>query len=258
MSTSGKTNDYYKLGSVVDQWIIDNSLHNGWFAKGLSWAKYGLRELRLDCAQDVKTVLLDVTDRKTAKLPDGFVKYTKIGAPLGQYVLTLSLNDELNTLPRTTSSQSVAGLLSQHLPNGLNFGQYEGYTFFNFNGGSLFGIGGGLPSKGYFKVHNNGTCKELLLDYDYSLPQVYVEYITDGLDPCTETIVHPFEVDYIIKFCDLKYEKKNNPKATNYSINEAERDLFWAEKKVRARNNPLTPQDVINISRAEIRLTPHI
>jgi hypothetical protein len=256
--SSAKNIDFYKLGSVVDQWIIDNDLHNGWFAKGLSWAKFGLRELRLDSVQDIKTVLLDVTSRKTAKLPQDYVQWTKIGIRKGQYCVTLGLNEELNTLNRTTTSPSVAGLLSQHLPNGLQFNQYAGFEFFNFGTGNVFGIGSGLPSKGYFKIHNTGECKELLLDYDYGFTQIYVEYISDGLDPCSETIVHPFEVDYLIKYMDMKYEKKNNPKATNYSIDQAERDVFWAEKRVRARNNQLTPQDVINISRAEIRLTPKI
>lgn len=251
-------NSYYKLSAVVDQWLIDNDLNDGWFPKGLSWVKFGLREIRLDVCQDVKTVLLDVTDRKTAKLPQDFIDWTKIAIRVGQYAVTLGLNEELNTLNRTTTSQTVAGLLSQHMPNGLEFNQYAGFQFFNFGTNNIFGIGSGLPSKGYFKVHNTGECKELLIDYDYGFSQIYVEYISDGLDPCTETIVHPYEVDYLIKYMDMKYEKKNNPKATNFSIQETERDVFWAEKKLRARRNPLDPQTVINISRAEIRLTPHI
>lgn len=252
------SNDFNKLSAIVDQFLIENDLHDGFFPKALAWACRGLREVRLDSWSDVKTVLLAVTDRKTAKLPQDFIDYTKIGAPYGQYALTLGLNDELKTTNRQTTDQTVCGLLSQHMPNGLDFGNYEGYNFFNFNGSTLFGIGGGLPSKGYWKINDTGECKELLLDYDYSLPQVYVEYITDGFDPCGETIIHPYLYQYVFSFMEMRYEKKNNPKATQRSIDEAERDVFWAEKKLRARRNPLDPQTVINISRAEIRLTPHI
>lgn len=256
--SKASSSDFNKLSAIVDQFLIENDLHDGFFPKALAWACRGLREIKLDTWQDIKTVLLDVTDRKTAKLPQDFVDYTKIGAPFGQYVLTLGLNEELKTTNRQTTDQTVRGLLSQHLPNGLNFGNYDGYNFFNFNGLSLFGIGGGLPSKGYWKIHDTGECKELLLDYDYSLSQVYVEYITDGFDPCGETIVHPYLYDYVFKFMEFRYEKKNNPKATENSIDRAERDVFWAEKRIRARRNNLNPQTVINISRAEIRLTPHI
>jgi hypothetical protein len=251
--------DFYKVSAIVDQFLIDNDLPNGFFPKALSWVLRGLREIKLDTVGDVKTVLLNVTDRKTANLPDNFVDWTKVGVRVGQYVVVLGVNDDLNTLPRTSSSPSVAGLMSQHMPNGIDFSQYQGYDFYNFSEGPLYGIGQGLPSKGYFKVHDNGTCKELLIDYDYSFSTIYLEYITDGLSDCGgDTVVSPYLFDYLVKFCDMMYEKKNNPKATNWSKSEAERDVYWAEKRLRARNNKITPQDILNITRQEARLTPHL
>lgn len=253
-----KSSEFNKLASIVDQFIIENSLGNGWFNLCLAYACRGLREVKLDMAQDVKTALLDVTDRKTAVLPDSFVDWTKVAVRRGQYFITLGINAELNELPRTTSSPSVTGLLSQHLPNGLEFSAYGGFSFFNFNGGSFDSFGSGLPSKGYFKVVDRGSCKELLIDYDYGFKQVYLEYITDGFDPCSETVVHPYLYDYVLKYIEMKFEKKNNPKATAFSISEAEKDVFWAEKRIRARRNNLDPQTLINLSRQETRLTPHI
>jgi hypothetical protein len=96
------------------------------------------------------------------------------------------------------------------------------------------------------------------MDYDYAFSQVYVEYITDGLEPCGETMVHPYLYDYVFKFMEMRYEKKNNPKATNFSIDSAEKDVFWAEKRIRARRNKLTPQNLLNITRQEARLTSHL
>lgn len=248
-------NKYYKIAAVCDQFLIDKDLGSGWFQKSLSWALWGLRELKLDSFQDVKTLLLDVTDRKTVTLPGDFVDYVKVGVRIGQYVVTLAVNDDLNLLPRTTSSETVSGLLSQHLPNGVGMDQYSGYTFSNYGGSSFPSLGTGLPSKGHFKVHNTGTCKELLIDYDYGFSQVYLEYITDGFDPCSETVLHPYYVDYILKYIEAKYEENNNPNRNESSIYRKWEDVHWAEKKVRSRRNDLDPRTLLTITRANTRLT---
>lgn len=249
---------YLKISAIVDQFLIDNDLTEHWFQKALSWALYGLRELHLDTWQDVKTALLDVTDRKTVTLPADFVDWVKVGVRHGQYVVTLAVNDALNELPRTSDSPSVAGLLSQNLPNGLGMDAYTGYIFANYGGSSFPSFGEGLPSKGYFKVHNNGNCTELLMDYDYRFTQVYVEYITTGFDPCGETVLHPYYVDYVLKYIEYKYEDKNNKSATESSIYRKEQDLYWAEKKVRMRKNDLDPATLLTISRSQTRFTPKI
>lgn len=252
---SSDQNRYLKITSIVEQFLIDNDETNHLFQKALSWALWGLRELKLDAWQDIKTCLLDVTDRKTAVLPPDYVMWTKIGVKVGQYCITLGVNDDLTTQPRTTSDETIRGLLSQNLPNGTDFGAYGGYYFNNFSGNSLLGVGGGFPSKGHFKIHNNGNCQEILLDYDYGYSQVYVEYIGTGFDPCGETILNPMYADYVLKYIEMKYEDKNNPKASEASIDRKSRDVFWAEKKCRARANDLDPRTLITISRANTRMT---
>lgn len=249
---------YYFLGLIVDDFLDDNNLHNSFFAKAFKWAQRAVRNIRLDVFQHPKTVLLDVTERRTIVLPDGYVDWTKVAAKRGQYAVTLAVNDDMTINERHIGDDVVKGLLSQNMPNGIDFSQYGGYTFFNYNGVNMPCIGGGLQSKGHFKFVDNGACKEIFLDYDYSLKQVYLEYITDGLSPCKETVVHPYEYDYILAFMEEMYAKKNDPKATNYSKEEAGRDVFFAERKMRGRFNNLDPKTLITISRSEARLTPKL
>lgn len=257
MSETSKS--WYLLGTVVDDFIDDNNLHNGMWMKCLKWGQRAVRSIRLDSNQQPKTYLLNVTERNSVVLPDAYVDWTKIGVKRGQYVVTLAINDELNTLTRTAnSSDTVRGLLSQHLPNGLDFNAYGGYYFYDYNGGVLSGYGCGLPSKGFVKFVDHGDCKELLLDYDYRFDQVLVECITDGIDPCKETVIHPYEYDYIMAYMEEKLEKKYNPKATFSSKIDAEQNTFWEEKKMRARFNDMGPKDILVMSRAETRLTPKI
>jgi hypothetical protein len=248
---------YLKIASVVDQFLIDNDLTEHYFQKALSWALWGLRELHMDTWNDVKTILLTITDRKTVVLPVDFVDWVKVAVKRGQYAITLGVNSELTELPREANSNDVvAGLLSQHLPNGLDFNAYGGYYFYNYNGSSFASYGYGLPSKGAFKLTNNGNCQELLLDYDIRATQIYLEYITTGFDPCQETVIHPYIADYILKYIEYKYEDKSNPNRTESSIYRRSEDLFFAEKKVRGRSNDLDPKTLLNITRANTRLTP--
>lgn len=249
---------YNKVSAVVDHFLIGNGLTEHFFQWALAMGLWHLRELKLDTWQDVKTALLEVTDRKTVVLPGDFVDWTKVGVKVGQYVITMGLNSELTPNQRTANDQTVAGLLSQHIPNGLDFGAYGGYYFNNFNGSAMCGWGGGFPAKGFFKCVNHGSCQELLLDYDFRASHVYVEYITDGFDPCGETVLHPYYADYFLKSMEAEWEKKKNPARTEASIRRLEMDLRDAERKVRARKNDLDPKTLINLSRAETRFTAKI
>jgi len=106
---------YYNLGVCVDDFLDDNDLHNSFWMKALKWAQRAVREIRLDIYQQPLTKLLDVTERNTVVCPDGMVDWTKIAVKHGQYVITLAVNDELAITKRTTSDNTVLGLLSQHM-----------------------------------------------------------------------------------------------------------------------------------------------
>lgn len=246
---------YYSAATIVDDFLSTNDLSNGYWQKSLKWALHAVRQIRLDIFQHPKTLLLNVTERKTVVLPDDFVDWTKIAVKKGQYAVTLALNDDLTIQERHQGDSTVLGLLSQHMPNGTNLSGYGGFMFNNFNGASFVGFGGGLPSKGFFKIADHGGCKEILLDYDYGYKQVYLEYISDGIEPCKETIIHPYEYDYVLAYMEMMYEKKNNPKATNYTKDSAEKDLYFEGLKLRGRYNELDPRTLITMSRAEARVT---
>ena len=247
---------YLKIGSIVDQFLIDNDLPDKFFAKGLSWALWGLRELHLDVFQDVKTCLLPVTDRKTVIAPADYVDWTKVAVKYGQYVVTLSLNDKLSRLERSVDDVTYMNPFGK--PNGIDIESYSGYYMFNHAGSAVLSYGSGLPSKGTFNVVKRDSCYELILDYDLACNEIYLEYITDGFDPCKETVLNPYFADYVLKYIEFKYEEKSNPSRNESSIYRKGRSLWDAEQKVRGRVNSIDPATMIAISRRETRLTPKI
>lgn len=251
--------DYNKVSAIVDHFLIKKGLTEHYYNWVLAMMLWHLRELKLDSAQEPKTVLLTVTDRKTVILPGDCVDVILVACKIGQYAVTLGVNDKLTLLDRQPNSNDfVNGLLSQNLPNGLNFASYGGYNAFNFNGSSVPCFGTGFVAKGSFRIHEVNGIKEILLDYDYPYTEVYVEYITDGFDPCGETIVNAYLADYCLKGAEFSWEEEKNQSRTEASIYRKGKELNDARKLVRARNNNLDPQTLLNISRQQTRFTAKI
>jgi hypothetical protein len=161
---------------------------------------------------------------------------------------------------RTPNASMVPGLLSQNLPNGINFNNYDGYYLHNFNGGVVQCAGHGLNiAKGSFRYVDHGLTKELLLDFDFNTSQhLYVEYITDGFEPCGETVLNPYFCNFFKCAMEKHWEEEKSPTRTEASIRRKSQDLWDAQRVVRARKNNLDPQTVLNISRRETRFSPKI
>lgn len=252
-------NQHNTISAIVDHVLFKKTLTDHWFQWFLEMGLWHLRELKLDTWQDVKTELIEVSDRRTVILPPGFQDWVVVAIPVGQYAVTLGINSKLKLGNRSTSDTIVKGLLSQNLPTGLDFEAYGGYTLHNFNRSSVQCVGQGLNiQKGTFRFVDHKTYKELLLDYDFNQTHVYLEYITDGFDPCGETILNPYFCDYVKKGMEFSWEEEKNRSRTEASIERKAKDLRDAYRLVRARKNNLDPQTIINLTRQQTRFTPHI
>ena len=245
---------YWTIGAIVDHWIASNDLSSNFFKKGLAWGLWGLRELNLDIFQDVKICSLEVTERKTVTLPPDCVDPVLVAVQRGQYLVTLAVNDDLSKLQRDGTETANAMLLSQNPPNGIDMQAYSGYNL----GNGMFSLGHGLPSQRHFQVVQRDACKELVLDLNFACTHVYLEYISDGFDPNGETVVTPYFADYILKYIEHEYEKKNNPNKTESSIRRMAQDLAFAVTIVRGRVNQIDKATFLALSRKHTKLTPKI
>lgn len=254
---------YFAISSIVDQCCIDLSLPTDkFFNKLLSWGLWSYAQIKLDTDYQAKTESLTVSDVNTVRLPVDCVAITKIGIPTGQYVRTLSVCPELSAQERLPNSPEF----SYHappgtLPNGIDVGGYGGtYVFNNYGGRTLWGVSGHLPNRGHYKLvrRQNGE-QELLLDAGLASTQIYVEYISLGINPCGSTICHPFLADYVRKSIHHEYQKfLRGPEHSEAAIQRTGRDLWDAEKIVRGRTSNLGKNELLMILRKYYRLTPHI
>jgi len=252
-------NTFFKIAAIVDQACIDLDLPvDKYFNKFLSWALFGLVDLKMDAANDVITELLPISDVNTVTLPENYVDWVKIGIPYGQYVKVLAVNDDLSTQDRTLDNPEFSkNFVPGWLPNGIDAANYIPYAFTNFGGGSLFGFGGALPQQGHYKVVGRpGNAYEILLDAGLDATHLYVEYIGLGIKPGGETVINPMLGEYVRARIHHEYEKFKSPAQRSESaIARTGRYLWEQEQKVRGRTNKLTPADVLTMLRKNYRLT---
>jgi hypothetical protein len=245
------TDQYNKISSIVDHVIESHNYTQAYFAKFLGFAKWGFKELKLDQAQEVKTVRKTISDTKTVTL-DNCIDYVKVAVPCGQYLKTLSVNANLSKEERTLGNPPLTEQWPlDSLPNGIDFGQYGGYFFANYNGHSLFSIGGGVPAEGVFQFVDRGHgCKEILLDVPLNATELVIETISDGIHVCGETIVHSYLADYVKKYIEHEIERTRPTRERNESaIYRTGREVADALTLVRGRTSNLRPKDMLNISR---------
>lgn len=246
------------IGAIVDHVLFKKTLSDHWFQWCLEMGLWHLRELRLSTWQDVKTAMFTASDRNTIVLPTDFIDWVMVAIPIGQYAVPLGVNGQLKMTAREVDDHVVPGLFSQHKPTGINLDQYVGYHMRNFRTTSVPVVNARMNiQKGSFKVVERKAHKEIILDYDIPHSTFYIEYITDGFEPCGETVLHPYFCDFVRASIEYEWEAEKNPNRTESSIHRKSRDMYDAERLVRARKNDLDPQTIINIQRQETRMTSH-
>jgi len=254
---------YFTLAAICDQVLIDLDLTPHYFNKLLSWACWGIAQLKLDTAQEPKTIVMDISDVRTCTLPVDYIDWTKVGIPWGQYVKTFSVNSSLSHIDRTPGNPDFSkNYPPDWLPNGVDITAYGGYNFSNYGGRSIFSVGGGLAHRGQFVVVDRpGGVKEMLLDSNLpaGTTQIYLEYIALGINPCGETVLSPYLADYARQYIIHQYERfRKGPEKSEAAIVRTGRELWSAEMLVRARSNIIDKDTLIALTRKGYRLTNKI
>lgn len=246
------------IGAIVDHVLFKKTLHSSWYQWCLEMGLWHLRELKLSTWQDVKTEIFTASDRNTIVMPSDFIDLVMVAVPVGQYAVPLGVNGQLKMTARKVDDHIVPGLFSQHKPTGIELDQYVGYHMRNYRATTVPVLNARFNiQKGSFNLVDRKTYKEIILDYDVPFSQFYVEYITDGFEPCGETVLHPYFCDFVRTAIEFEWEQEKNPKATEASIFRKGQDKADAERLVRARKNNLDPQTLINMQRQETRMTSH-
>jgi len=130
-------------------------------------ALQGLRELKFDAEQEVKTSSKTVTSGLQIALPTDFVKLLKIGYK--------NSDDEFVSLGYKSDLSLDATVQSV-----INDDYYdENNPYYHTDIGKKFGVGGGQNALGYYRINRqDGTIN---FSSDIAGKTVFMEYISDGI-----------------------------------------------------------------------------
>ncbi|MDB4335747.1 hypothetical protein OAA03_00640 [bacterium] len=144
-------------------------------------ALQGLRELKFDAEQEVKTSAKTVTSGLQIALPTDFVKLLKIGYK--------NSADEFVSLGYKSDLSLDAAVQSV-----INDDYYdENNPYYHTDIGKKFGVGGGQNALGYYRINRqDGTIN---FSSDIAGKTVFMEYISDGIGS-VQPIDHVIQLNF--------------------------------------------------------------
>ena len=198
---------YVTLDSVVKNVISDShgsSTHE--YLRMLQWGIRGIKKFNFDITSSFKSVEIPVTSTGTIDLPSDFVDYIVIGSVIAGRVIDLTYNRRLNMnqvfnscgqpelIDRGTNSRQIPGIFADAT-----------WYFYNYrngqNLGQIFGFGGLKDGEGYRIDEDRG-----IIQFSNNMVGsiIYLEYLTDGLSPSGDTLVHVHTEEALIQWIHWK------------------------------------------------------
>ena len=175
--------DYTDIDEVVNdfQLMIDDTSYDkeAQIYQLRLLALQGLRELKFDAEQEVKTTTFAV-DSTTLQctLPSNYVKLLRVGYK----------NDEGDFVPLGSNPDLS---LDASVASQVNDDTYdENNPYYHVDLGKKFGVGGGKNSLGYYRLNRNDNT--INFSSDVAGKTVFLEYISDGVS-------HEMPRDHVIR-----------------------------------------------------------
>jgi hypothetical protein len=183
------------ISKLVADTLEELGLHDNQFVLLSRFAINFMRTANNDVKGEIKTERFEVPASRVIALPSDFIDYTKIGVQFKEGVKALARNPYMAMiggadLPRAYPPPPATTINGQNAST--PFGYFYGYSGWTNGTGRITAFGNG-NELGKWTIINNATTKQLRLSSDYDLnSNVYIEYLSDCIDPNTETFIHPY------------------------------------------------------------------
>lgn len=238
---------YYSIKALAEDVLDDRGETDHMLMRYIKWALRGYIEVSLDDHQEPITMHIDMDDKRTIVIPDDYVDWAKVAIQIDGKLKTIGVNG--NLIQQSNEDECRNPILEtdiNRMPTGIDFDNYGGYYFLNYDGSNVYSYGGGLNHDNYFKV--NEKLRLIEFSSNVNKTRVYLEYISNGVDPSGNTVVHPYMADYVRKYIHYEVEMVSSKK-TEASISRRFNDMKNARVILRARYNDLDPTTFTNLTR---------
>ena len=172
--------NYITLDSVINDYIDESEQSVHKYTKLYNIAYRGMEKLGLDFFYKIKTVKLQIDNiNYTAKLPNDYINYTKIGVLNSRgEIIPLKFNSKMTFYAdqqpdrlALTQDNTLVDWYTQDYP--LFYNYWDGYGFTN-----IYGVPSGSPFVGSFNIDDtNGV---ILLNENFYYDYIMIEYLASA------------------------------------------------------------------------------
>lgn len=262
----GNKQTYRTIEEIVDGVCLDLGEGNHRKEQYLRHAISEAERWRMDMAREVKTVKLPLTSWKAIQLPSDCVDWIAVGIQDGDVIKAFVNKNDIaiindldgsnikivNPPPVSMPTLSLTDLI---LTSNM-------FPFFNYsdewgNPGKLFGQVVKDNGFGYFTVNRNENCDEIQFRTKVdSTSKIYLEYLSDGWNPDSQTAIHPYAAELItlgIHYRRLKFNKNES----RTLVAEAKRDYNEEYGRVIDRMWDYSVEDIVETISNAYMLVPN-
>lgn len=246
------------LDSCVRSYLMDLGAGLERYEQGKHWAIECYRELHFDLIQEIKTVQLDLTAWKAIQTPVDYVDFVMLGVVVNNQIRCFTNDNRISLYhpDEDVDGSPDARTGDDSLPvtdtTNSRLWFWGSINQFGEDAGQLYGLTVKGNGQGYYKWNSERREFQFSPAIDGDT-KVYMEYISDGINPCEATVVHLYIARLIklyIHWQRLKYAKSS----PLWQIREAKSDYYTEFNKVQGRINKITVEDVLECARDGYRL----
>ena len=243
------------LDSIVRSALMDLGENESRYEQFRHFAIAGYREFHWDLAQEIKTAKLELTAWKACQLPIDYVDWVKIGYVNSAGAIVLFTHDDRIPIHHDDEDGYPESITStETLPEPSTTTSEQQLPL--WDSGGLFGLVAKSNGAGYYKF--NPQRREIQFAPSIkSDTVVYLEYISDGVNPCEKTVVNLMAAKLIQLY--IHWQRVKFAKSSNLGqIAMAKKDYEVEYNRVQDRLNKITVEDVLECARNGYRLTPYM
>lgn len=224
---------FITISQIVESTLInegDNGLHK--YAQRLEWALRGVKKISLDVLPSKKAEQITINDNNTIDLPTDCINYIKVGILKGNVLIPLIRTDNgtfpLNCVKTLAYNPTKKDIVNDSLLLSVNYG-------YRIN-------------QGYYKDWSSNN--QIILYNVEGVDSVYLEYISNGMQATSETLIDSRAEDFLIawvEYLDRKYKKDN-------MFKQYEVDAYNELRQLNERLGSFSRYELIDSLRKQFRL----
>lgn len=226
----------------------------------IKWGLEDARNYNFDINRQVKSVKIPLNSYKAIDVPDDFVDYLRIGYKDGNMIIIFDKDPGISNINDCEDGEIIENIPDRFIEDASTVDDYFLDHFLGDNG-KVFGLKYKHNGVGYFKyIREAGQIQ--FRSVLSSITEIYMDYISDGWDPCNETLLHPyyFKLNQLYQHWQFaKFKRQMNPGLVPKSVVDDAKGDYWDEhSRVQAREFDLGIEDIYDCMRQAYSLSPKI